>query len=192
MESNKGQTIFLSVIGIATLLVAIVGATFAWFSTGITGSQNAETSTVTTATVGAITIVNATAGIGENLVKPGWVSDGSQVSVTTAGITGDLEVPYSCKLTGNVPTGTDNTEQFKYCIADTNSSTGCSWLPLAGVSDEEVISGTLSSTHTGTTKYLFLTLVEKGEVQTGQGATITASVTCTVNNGQDINYKTNQ
>ena len=189
MESNKGQTIFLSVIGIATLLVAIVGATFAWFSTGITGSQDAETATVTTATVGAITIVNATAGIGAELVTPGWVSEGSQVSVTTTGITGDLTVPYSCKLTGNVPTGSENTEYFKYCIADTNSSSNCTWNALAGVSDQEVISGTLSSSHTGTTKYLFLTLEEKGEAQTGQGATITASVTCTVNNGQDINYQ---
>jgi len=191
MESNKGQTIFLSVIGIATLLVAIVGATFAWFSTGITGSQNAETATVTTATVGAITIVNATAGIGEELVTPGWVSEGSQVSVTTTGITGDLEVPYSCTLTGNVPTGTDNTEQFQYCLANTDSSDDCTWNALAGANGATVVSGTLSSSHTGMTKYLFLRLKEKGEVQTGQNATITASVTCTVNNGEDINYGTN-
>lgn len=189
MESNKGQTIFLSVIGIATLLVAIVGATFAWFSTGITGDTGEKTATVTTAQVGAITIVNATAGIGATEITPGWVSNGSQVSVTTAGITGDLEVPYSCTLTGNVPTGSENTEYFKYCLADTNSSDACEWNALAGANGATVVSGTLSSSHTGTTKYLFLTLEEKGEAQTGQGATITASVTCTVNNGQDINYQ---
>lgn len=47
MENNKGQTIFLSVIGIATLLVAIVGATFAWFSTTIEGNQAGNTTSVT-------------------------------------------------------------------------------------------------------------------------------------------------
>ena len=35
MGENKGQTIFLSVIGIATLLVAIIGATFAYFTTSM-------------------------------------------------------------------------------------------------------------------------------------------------------------
>ncbi len=35
MGDNKGQTIFLSVIGIATLLVAIIGATFAYFTTTV-------------------------------------------------------------------------------------------------------------------------------------------------------------
>ena len=35
MTENKGQTIFLSVIGIATLLVAIIGATFAYFTTSM-------------------------------------------------------------------------------------------------------------------------------------------------------------
>ena len=39
MTENKGQTIFLSVIGIATLLVAIIGATFAYFTTSMGGTQ---------------------------------------------------------------------------------------------------------------------------------------------------------
>ena len=34
MDDTKGQTIFLTIVGIATLLVAVVGATFAWFSIG--------------------------------------------------------------------------------------------------------------------------------------------------------------
>lgn len=38
MGENKGQTIFLSVIGIATLLVAIIGATFAYFTTSMGGT----------------------------------------------------------------------------------------------------------------------------------------------------------
>ena len=52
MENGKGQTIFLSVIGIATLLVAIVGATFAWFSATITGNEEASSVYVQAATLG--------------------------------------------------------------------------------------------------------------------------------------------
>lgn len=52
MDNNKGQTIFLSVVGIATLLVAIVGATFAWFSATVTGNDTASSVTVQTATIG--------------------------------------------------------------------------------------------------------------------------------------------
>lgn len=54
MDNNKGQTIFLSVIGIATLLVAIIGATFAWFSVNVTGNDQASSIIVTTATLGSI------------------------------------------------------------------------------------------------------------------------------------------
>ncbi len=42
MGENKGQTIFLSVIGIAKLLVAIIGATFAYFTTTM-GNKDAVT-----------------------------------------------------------------------------------------------------------------------------------------------------
>ena len=54
MDNNKGQTIFLSVIGIATLLVAIVGATFAWFSISVSGNANASSIIVTTAKLGSV------------------------------------------------------------------------------------------------------------------------------------------
>lgn len=53
-EGRKKDTIFLSVIGIATLLVAIIGATFAWFSATVTGNETASSVTVTTATLGII------------------------------------------------------------------------------------------------------------------------------------------
>ena len=53
MEEVKGQTIFLSVIGVATLLVAIVGATFAWIN--ISAQKEEEKSiVVTTASLSSI------------------------------------------------------------------------------------------------------------------------------------------
>lgn len=60
MDNNKGQTIFLSVIGIATLLVAIIGATFAYFSLTVTGNEQASSIFVTTATLGQINFIDGT------------------------------------------------------------------------------------------------------------------------------------
>lgn len=73
MNDNKGQTIFLSVIGIATLLVAIVGATFAWFSAGV--SSNSESSIlIRTAEVASVTFVDG-AQISNNNILPGWSAE---------------------------------------------------------------------------------------------------------------------
>lgn len=35
MENSKGRGIFLGVVSVATLIVAIIGATFAWFSASV-------------------------------------------------------------------------------------------------------------------------------------------------------------
>ena len=55
MKENRGTTVLLTVIGIATLLVAVVGATFAYFTTTVTGNDNTKKDiTVNSATVGEI------------------------------------------------------------------------------------------------------------------------------------------
>lgn len=54
MEEFKGQTIFLSVIGVATLLVAIIGATFAWFNISASKEEESKNIVVTTASLSSI------------------------------------------------------------------------------------------------------------------------------------------
>ena len=51
-NNNKKHTILLTVIGIATLLVAIVGATFAYFTVQISGNSSTNNVDVTTDTYG--------------------------------------------------------------------------------------------------------------------------------------------
>ena len=41
MEENKSKGIFLGVVGVATLIVAIIGATFAYFVASASGNANA-------------------------------------------------------------------------------------------------------------------------------------------------------
>ena len=48
-DSQRNNTILLTVIGVATLLVALVGATFAYFSATITNNSN-QSVNITTAT----------------------------------------------------------------------------------------------------------------------------------------------
>ena len=40
MENSKGRGIFLGVVSVATLIVAIIGATFAWFSASVSSGKN--------------------------------------------------------------------------------------------------------------------------------------------------------
>ena len=49
MNENGGKGLFYGVIGVATLVVAIIGATFAWFTA--TAGQNAASNIVTTGTL---------------------------------------------------------------------------------------------------------------------------------------------
>ncbi len=51
-EKGDGNTILLTVIGVATLLVALVGATFAYFSTQVNNESNQSLSITTAAPAG--------------------------------------------------------------------------------------------------------------------------------------------
>lgn len=52
MSEGKNNTVMLTIIGIATLLIAVVGATFAYFSATLTGTNSEKEYTVRSATVG--------------------------------------------------------------------------------------------------------------------------------------------
>lgn len=52
MSEGKNNTVMLTIIGIATLLIAVVGATFAYFSATLTGISDEKEYTVRSATVG--------------------------------------------------------------------------------------------------------------------------------------------
>ena len=92
MGDNKGQTIFLSVIGIATLLVAIIGATFAYFATTMSGE--AANVGATTATVGGVSFVAEPVAENNTAILPGWTSTAKTITVTTTPT--EVDMAYSC------------------------------------------------------------------------------------------------
>src|SRR5690625_2347884 len=158
MENNKGQTIFLSVIGIATLLVAIVGATFAWFSTKITGTG--ATANITTASISALTL-NGTQVEGEN-VLPGWESDDANFTVAGT-VTGSVSVPYSCKINKE---GEVTDLEFRVSADGADDSTGGSWTAIG--TDTEVVTGNITASNPSDTYQIAVRFKETGEDQNTQ------------------------
>jgi len=51
---DRKHTVFLTIIAVATLLVAVVGATFAYFTTSVTGNASASVVEVKTASLGIV------------------------------------------------------------------------------------------------------------------------------------------
>ena len=91
MEEPKGQTIFLSVVGIATLLIAIVGATFAWFSISVTGNDNPSDIVITSGNLGQVSFTDGTAIDISNLMPGKYTTKTFTVSQTDPSATGKIE-----------------------------------------------------------------------------------------------------
>ena len=169
MGENKGQTIFLSVIGIATLLVAIIGATFAYFTTSMGGTQG--TVNATTAKLGSSSFtaesVSATA------VLPGWTSEAKNVTVTLG--ESDVDVDYTCVLTMTANPLTD----LKLAVAGDNAVAAATKTLATGETETKIAEGTLKSGESKTMTYT-LTFAETGVDQgtTQQGKTIAGVVKC--------------
>jgi len=88
---KKGNTVLLTIIAVATLLVAVIGATFAYFSVTVTGNENANSVIVRTGVLG----ITFTDGQEINIDKlvPGDARIATMGKTFTVENTGDYEVP---------------------------------------------------------------------------------------------------
>ena len=180
MTENKGQTIFLSVIGIATLLVAIIGATFAYFTTSMGGTQG--TVSATTAKIGAADFTAQS--VSGTAVLPGWTSEAKTVTVNLG--PSDYDVKYTCTLNMTKNPLTDLT----LTVAGTNAQTSVNGKLETGATNTVIASGTLAKSATKQTATMTYTLSfpETGADQNGQqGATIAGTVTCATE-GETVYY----
>jgi len=122
---DKKNTMLLSVIAVATLLVAVVGATFAFF-TAQNSAAGTTTVTTTTETIGAVSVTNPTAAMKIKLAAADmdeasktaqyWATAGAGNYVGSAehaivgqlGITGGVETTvYNCSYTMNITKPTE-------------------------------------------------------------------------------------
>ncbi len=124
MDNNKGQTIFLSVIGIATLLVAIVGATFAWFSISVSGNDKASSVVVTTATLGSVAFTDGAAITMNNIRPETSPQETKTFTVANTDKNATEDVKYKIQLVVDANTLTPVAEgQFVNTLTGTSSKT---------------------------------------------------------------------
>ena len=175
MGENKGQTIFLSVIGIATLLVAIIGATFAYFTTTMTNDK-AVTGSVTTATISDVVLAGTE--FDATNIMPGYVSEDQTFTISSNSITGAATAEYVCNI---IKTGSasSNSTDFQYAVTTgTEGTTYGEWKALPETSTE-VAKGTLSaSSKTHTYKAKFQLVETNANQNAQQGQSYGASITC--------------
>lgn len=89
MENNNGKGIFYGVIGVATLVVAIIGATFAYFSATVTPTEGADAiegqtnqNFASTLSLNVEKMLTPSTGINNDLVPANITA--STTSITTA------------------------------------------------------------------------------------------------------------
>lgn len=96
---EKKNTILLTVIAVATLLVAVVGATFAYFTATTTGENNGTAKTTTATNTGSVKLTYGDVGVAGDIKYPGakYVQYGT-VTPTVEGA-GTFSATYKVKAT---------------------------------------------------------------------------------------------
>lgn len=202
-ENNNGRGLFYGVIGVATLIVAIIGATFAYFSVNASITNNSNiagstvelsettiTGTLTRETASTVSMVPLkTADLQKGITGEGGQqcidADGAKVcDIYTLTINNTSNAPVS--LAGNLTiTATDMADLRWSLLESTTSATGAT---AKEVSDTVIVANELLEANTGTKTYYFVIWFnETEEEQNSQaGKSYTGTVSFTAANGGKI------
>jgi hypothetical protein len=157
---EKKNVVFLTVLAIATLLTAVVGTTFAYFTATVTGNTTATTTTVTSATLG-VTYSDG-ADISATNIVPGWTAS-KTISVkndSTVAVTYDIS--WTNLTNSFVQGGTaTKTDDFVYTLTktSTNGAANVTETAVPTVTDTKLITG--QSIAAGETQSYTLTITFK-------------------------------
>jgi len=128
-EKNKNNTVLLTIIGIATLLVAVTGATFAYFTAQLTGNE-----TDTTIVVGAGTMTMAYDGGDPNLL-PQTATGIMPQPTSTEFPYGEPVITKSFSITGNNTTAANMPYEIEIAIVNNTFQAGSLVYMLTGSKD---------------------------------------------------------
>lgn len=146
---EKKNTVLLTVIAVATLLVAVIGATFAYFSATV--KENNKTQTVLKSAELGITFTGTQEIVAES-ITPGWTAD----KKFTVQNTSDYDMTFDINFTevvNNFARPQDLTYSIaaKYTDSTNDSYTTASTVQMVGLNDTGVSSATKTDfTATGT------------------------------------------
>ncbi|MDD4706085.1 MAG: hypothetical protein PHS24_02590 [Bacilli bacterium] len=145
-KSNKKKKIFRikkgtinrSIMAIVALLLISIGASYAYFTATISGSESSTTITVGSAVMN-ITYSGGSAISASNVI-PGWSSTSKSITVTGTN-TNSVVLSYTLTLK---KTNTFSTGALKYTL--TNTTTGGVVTPIATVSNVSITNGSADMT----------------------------------------------
>lgn len=202
-ENNNGRGLFYGVIGVATLIVAIIGATFAYFSVSANIANNSDiggstvdvsettiTGTLTRVTQSTVAMVPLKT---EDLQKGITGENGQQCidkngakvcDIYTLTINNSSDAPVS--LAGDLTiTATDMADLRWSLLESTSSATGAT---AKKVSETTIVANELLAANDGSKTYYFVIWFnETEENQNAQaGKSYTGTVTFTAANGGRI------
>lgn len=193
MKENRAMTVMMTVIGIATLLVTLVSATFAYFTAKVTDNNPLKNDvTVTGATLGTIsythgdTVTLASAFPGDSDSKTFTIS--SEAASTNA-VSYDVYLVTSDNTftTGNLHatlTGDSSNVTGKTAITSNLNDTSLDLSNYGPNSKVKIGSGVIQPNATTDTWTLKIQLVEANEEQNAdQGATFTGKIEVVANIG---------
>ena len=214
MENNNGRGIFYGVMGVATLVVAIVGATFAYFAASTTGNEGAVAAN-SAKVFGTLEITQDGQYVAPDLIpaapetvvssfaqdKDGAGNKGKCRGASQANHDGNYGMcsyyTFTIKNTADVATTvylslkTDtNTfdSSFKYCVYEGDTTTtvtnACKAVPAT---EEQFTSVNLAAT-SGTKQYtvvLYYENTDTDQTGTGSGKAYTGTVTASTSSGEN-------
>lgn len=202
-ENNNGRGLFYGVIGVATLIVAIIGATFAYFSVSaniankndIAGStvelsETTITGTLTRETPSTVSMVPLkTADLQKGIAGEGGQkcidANGAKVcDIYTLTINNTSNAPVS--LAGNLTITAKDMADLRWSLLEsTTSATGAT---AKEVSDTVIVANELLAAKTGTQTYYFVIWFNETEENqnTQAGKSYTGTVSFTAANGGKI------
>lgn len=170
MNEGKNNTVMLTVIGIATLLIAVVGATFAFFSAQLSGTETEKEYKVVSATIGTeFTGGDEVVAKGIFPQEAAWATKVFSIKSTSSV---GVETKYNISL---VVDANDVTEDA------TISSTGAAGGTIKAFS-ANALSYTLTATESNANT------AHKGTMPTTDGQVKIADATKTINLGQATVY----
>ena len=202
-ENNNGRGLFYGVIGVATLIVAIIGATFAYFSVSANIANNSDIAGSTvelsdTTIAGTLTRVTPSTvsmvPLKTEELQRGITGEGGQKCIDENGakvcdiytltINNTSNAPVS--LAGNLTiTATDMADLRWSLLESPDSATGAT---AKAVSDTVIVANELLAAKTGTKTYHFVIWFNETEENqnTQAGKSYTGTVTFTAANGGKI------
>lgn len=145
MNDGKGNTILLTIIGIATLLIAVIGATFAYFTAILSTDETQQAFTVTSGTIGTVYEGSDSVIIAQE-IWPREEAWGRKTFTIKGNSAGTADIFYTVGLV--VTQNTFGVGHLKYSLSiDPASSTNGTKLPVA---NQENIPGTGVTAELGT------------------------------------------